>query len=326
MAKRFDSEHADGWDSDAQRMANIVENMFIQSPHNNDLSFKQPKDIYIFNVDVRKLSKLPYAIGQSKPNAMQDTMLMYNSLGYICSRRDVNNKFQDYAQLLQLLNISTNIPAVYFFHGTTIPPEQFFPDENGNEGLNLDHATECSFLGQRLYGSHAGRAAYFGMPYLYLIMMLRDGPDGRHRSESVTWVPDGSQRNIPEEVAIISTITKTGSRGLEEKKRYDPRLGITTTTIQFVDDMFDYPEIAIRETGSLYQAGIIPLACFCVDKLFLGRLPEMRDLDRLRRERIPLFVDMHYKNDRLMKNKRPKSMKGWCFLHKGKGSSGNKAR
>ena len=75
MPKRVDSQlvperagFPDGWDPKAQRMANIVENMYIQSPHNNDLAFKQPKDMYIFNVQVRELSKLPCEIDQSKPN------------------------------------------------------------------------------------------------------------------------------------------------------------------------------------------------------------------------------------------------------------------
>ena len=323
MAKRSNSQHVDGWDSNAQAMANIVENMFIQSPHGNDLSFKKPQGMHIFNVDIRKLSKLPYAIDRSNPNAMQDTMRMYNDLGYSCSRRDLHNNFKDYAKLLRLLNISTDIPAIYFFHGTNVPPEQLFPDENGNGGLNLDHAVGASFLGQRLYGSHAGKAAYFALPYLYLIMMLRDGPDGRHRS--VTWVPDGSQRDIPEEVAIITTMTKTGSFGLEEKKRYDIRLNITTTTIQLVDDMFNYPEITIRETGSLYEAGIIPLACFCVDKPFLGRLPEMRHLDSLRRERIPMYVDMHYRDELAYQQANAKEHERLMRLARAQGLFRNKA-
>ena len=187
-------------------MANIVENMCIQSPHYNDLAFKDPRAMFIFNVKVRKLGEFPYEIDLNDDKAMQDTMLMYNSQGYSCSQRDLHNKFQDYADLLQLLNVGTNIPAVYFFHGSRIPPEQFFPDENGNGGLNLDHAWISNFLGARLYGSHAGKAAYFVWPYLYLIMMLRDGPDGRRRS--VAKVPDGKNKDIPEEVAIISTRTR----------------------------------------------------------------------------------------------------------------------
>ena len=290
MAKRSNSQHVDGWDSNAQAMANIVENMFIQSPHGNDLSFKKPKGMHIFNVDVRKLSKLPYAIDRIKPNAMQDTMHMYNDLGYSCSQRDLNNNFEDYAKLLHLLNISTNIPAVYFFHGSIIPPEQIFPDENGNGGLNLDHAVGASFLGQRLYGSHAGKAAYYAWPYVYLIMMLRGGPDGRHRS--VAEVRDGSQRNIPEEVAIITTRTLTGRTTHRAYEGHDELRGRVTNWVQEVEETFAYPELAIRETGSLYEAGIIPLACFYLDMEYLGRSPAMSHLDTLRKERIPMFVNM----------------------------------
>ena len=278
-------------------MADIVENMFIKSPHNKDLAFKQPKDMYIFNVKVRELFELPYAIDRSKPNAVQDTMRMYNEQGYTCTQRDIHNNFQDYADLLHLLNIGTDIPAVYFFHGTRIPQEQFFPDENGNGGLNLDNACEGSFLGPRLYGSHAGKAAYYAMPYLYLIMMLRYDPDGRERS--VACVPDGRNTNIPEEVAIISTTTKTGRQKLEEKELYQQY----TTKVQLVDETFAYPELAIRETGSLYQAGIIPLACFYLDKQFLGRFPEMSHMDRLRKKRIPQFVDMHDQNEQAHKRR-----------------------
>ena len=56
MLKTVDSQHAgfpDLWDLKAQEMANIVENMFIQSPHNKDLAFKGPKAMYIFNVKYR---------------------------------------------------------------------------------------------------------------------------------------------------------------------------------------------------------------------------------------------------------------------------------
>ena len=221
---------------------------------------------------------------------MQDTMLEYNEQGYSCSQRDLHNKFQDYADLLSLLNIGTNIPAVYFFHGSIIPPEQFFPDENCNGGFSLDNAWESNFVGARLYGSHAGKAAYYARPYLYLIMMLRDDPDWRHRS--VVKVLDGSQRDIPEEVAIISTITKTGQTRYEGQEYYNDVIGHVTNWVQEVDETFAYPEVAICETGSLYQAGIIPLACFYLDMQFLGQSPEMSHLDHLRRERIPLFVEM----------------------------------
>ena len=304
MLRTVDSQSADfpdRWDSDARRMANIVENMCIQSPHDNVLAFKNLRAMFIFNVKVRELSKLPYEIDLSDDKAIQDTMLMYNSLGYSCSQRDLNNEFQDYAQILHLLNIGTNIPAVYFFHGSRIPPEQFFPDENGNGGLNLDHAWESNFQGPRLYGpgSHAGKAAYFARPILYLIMMLRNGPEGRVRS--VAKVPDGKNKDIQDEVAIISTRTKRGRRRFEVEEYYDDVIG-PTNTVQEVDETFAYPELAIRETGSLYQAGISPLACFYLDKQFLGRLPEMGHLDRLRKERIPLLWTCLTKANRLIKN------------------------
>ena len=100
MLKTVDSQHAgfpDLWDLKAQEMANIVENMFIQSPH-------------------------------------------YNMLRTCSSKTHT---------------------AVYFPHRTRIPPEQFFPGENGNGGLNLDNAWEGYFLGPRLSWSHAGKAAYY---------------------------------------------------------------------------------------------------------------------------------------------------------------------
>ena len=56
MLKTVDSQRAgfpDLRDLKAQEMANIVENMFIQSPYNKDLAFKETKAMYIFNVKYR---------------------------------------------------------------------------------------------------------------------------------------------------------------------------------------------------------------------------------------------------------------------------------
>ena len=80
-------------------------------------------------------------------------------------------------------------------------------------------------------------------------MMLRDGPDWRRRS--VAKVADGKNRNIREEVAIISTRTKTGREIFEGEEHYDAGTG-PTNTVQVVDETSAHPELAIRETGSLY--------------------------------------------------------------------------
>ena len=154
-------------------------------------------------------------------------------------------------------------------------------------------------------------------------MMLRDGPDGRHRS--VAKVQDGSQRNIPEEVAIITTRTLTGRTTHKAYEGYDEIIGRVTNWVQEVEETFAYPELAIRETGSLYEAGIIPLACFCVDKPFLGRLPEMRHLDSLRRERIPMYVDMHYRDELAYQKKNAQEHERLMSLARAQGLFRNKA-
>ena len=184
---------------------------------------------YTFMPEVRPLrdAHLPYEVDRSNPNAMQEAMMRFHRMGYVGTSYDVRTRYENYARLLRLLGVPTNIPAVCMFHGSSVPPEVIL-----NDGIDTHtYGRPEAFSGKRFYCAHPARAAQFAKPYLYLFMMLVDPP-----------TPD-TQRSIG----------RNGSTSEIVIANFNPAGGVLADS-----------ELAILqpEGVSLRSRGIFPVACF----------------------------------------------------------------
>ena len=184
---------------------------------------------YTFMPEVRPLrdAHLPYEVDRSNPNAMQEAMIRFHRMGYVGTSYDVRTRYENYARLLRLLGVPTNIPAVCMFHGSSVPPEVIL-----NDGIDTHtYGRPEAFSGKRFYCAHPARAAQFAKPYLYLFLMLVDPP------------PPETRRSISENDRTSEIIIA----------RFNPAGGVLADS-----------ELAIlqQEGVSLRSRGILPIACF----------------------------------------------------------------
>ncbi len=105
-------------------------------------------------------------------------MRSLHTLGYTASSRDLAFNINLYRELMERLGVPGNVPAALFFHCSASPPEQIF-----SEGIDTrNRADPHAFARPRFYGSVAGKAATYALPYLYLYMLVWPDAQGSPRS------------------------------------------------------------------------------------------------------------------------------------------------
>ena len=277
--------NATPWGAKEEKLTAIISTLAMQSNTERDTDFGKPRNCHIFAIFTLPL-ELPYTVERS-PQAMQSGMMNLESAGYMSSARDRATNFGLYAELLDVLGIPTDIPAVYFFHGSATPPDIIF-----REGVDVEmHGDPDAFLGKRLYGAAAGRALDYARPYLYLFMMLLYDEQGQTR---ICTRVDGPGEQPSAEVAIIHTDTAT---------QYKTVYGyVGSTEVHVHQPTFLWPELAIAPPPpglTMFQHGIFPVACFMVDTGATEQYPEWRDLAS---GRIPFEVAFGPRQDLLWRH------------------------
>lgn len=240
------------WDERAQRCCAIVDSLCSQPLHGRNTAFEKPSNHTFFGMTLpRRRLGLPYVV-RRESNGMASTMMDLHRQGYTASTHDLQSNFALYRQLLEQLDIPTNIPVVLFFHGSATPPSEIL---DGRGFVLEGYASQGSFAGPLLYGSVAAKAASFTRPYLYLCMMIWPESDGSHPIVVKPQNETQARGAANADVILIGSHTETPM----SNDQYITNFG-GTNLVKAFPETFVYPELAIHDVSR-----VIPLACFTMD-------------------------------------------------------------